>query len=132
MEISLVLDTNAYSAFKSGDREILHLLEESEQIIVPVIVVGELLSGFMKGSRFDRNNRELDEFLEQPGVLSHEITSADAGRYASLVKALRQAGTPLPMNDVWIAAVAIAYGGRVLTRDTHFEKIPGIIPIRWD
>lgn len=130
--MSLVLDANAYSAFKSGNREIVPILEECEQIIVPIIVVGELLSGFMQGIRFDKNNRELDEFLKQPGVLSHKITTADAGRYASLVKSLRQAGTPLPMNDVWIAAVALAYGGRILTRDIHFNKIPGIMPIRWD
>ena len=130
--MSLVRDKNAYSAFKSGNQEIITILEETDQIIVPAIVIGELLSGFVQGSRFDRNNRELDEFLRQPGIMVHDISTAEAGRYASLVKALRQAGTSLSMNYIWIASVALAYGGRILTRDTHFERIPGIIPIGWD
>jgi len=127
----LTMDTNAYSALKSGDPKVQSFLEEAEQILVPSIVVGELLSGFMMGTRFARNTAELDEFLGQPGIVVQEIGFSEANRYASLVKALRNAGTPVPTNDIWIASVALAEGGRVLTRDAHFEKIPGIVPIAY-
>lgn len=129
--MTLTLDTNAYSALKAGDGMVRRLLEEAARVVVPVVVVGELLAGFMQGNRFSRNSSELDEFLTQPGVFVHDMTTSDANRYASLIRSLRLAGTPVPVNDVWIAAVALAEGARVLTKDGHFEKIPGIVPIRW-
>ncbi len=129
--MTYTMDTNAYSAFKAGDGAVKRLLEEAEQIIVPVVVIGELMAGFMQGNRLSANTAELDEFLRQAGIVVHEISTADAHRYASLVKALRVAGTPVPVNDVWIAAVALAEGARVLTRDAHFQKLPGIVPISW-
>jgi len=129
--MTLTLDTNAYSAFKAGDGVVRRLLEEAEQVIVPVVVIGELMAGFMQGNRLTLNTAELDEFLRQAGIVVHDISVADANRYASLIKGLRVAGTRVPVNDVWIAAVALAEGCRVLTKDAHFQKLPGIVPIAW-
>jgi len=129
--MTIVIDTNAYSAMKAGDAEVKTFLEEIEHVVVPIIVIGELLSGFQQGNRFSRNSTELDSFLRQPGITVCNIGFAEADRYASLIKALKKAGTPVPTNDVWISAIAIGSGGRLLTRDTHFDKIPGVVPISW-
>jgi predicted nucleic acid-binding protein len=86
-------------------------------------VLGELWLGFLLGGRLERNAPELAEFLDHPMV--HEIAlDHDVGRvYAEIVVALRKAGTPVPTNDVWIAAAAAHTGATVLTYDAHFRAI---------
>lgn len=117
------LDTSAYSNFKRARPRIVKLLTEAEWIAVPSIVVGELWAGFLKGSRAVENQQELLEFLAHPVV--HEVVADQevAIAYAEIVDALRQAGTPLPSNDVWIAATAATTGSTVLTYDAHFKAI---------
>lgn len=86
-------------------------------------MLGELWLGFLLGGRLERNAPELAEFLDHPMV--HEIAlDHDVGRvYAEIVVALRKAGTPVPTNDVWIAAAAAHTGATVLTYDAHFRAI---------
>lgn len=117
------LDTPAYSRFQRGDGRVVEMLDRAEWIAVPVITLGELLTGFLLGDRRDRNEEELQAFLANPVV---DALAADEGasrHYAEIVCDLRRAGTPLPTNDIWIAATAARAGALVLTFDSHFEKI---------
>ena len=119
----ICLDTSAYSFFKRGDIAAIHAVGTSRWVGVPSIVLGELRTGFRLGSRRERNEAELREFLEQPIV---EILSVDddaATIYSEIVVQLRHDGTPLPLNDIWIAAVAAREGLTVVTYDAHFAKI---------
>ncbi len=125
----LVVDTNAYSAFFRGNKRVFGLMEEADELILPSIVTGELISGFLQGSRAETNFTELKSFLEQPGVRFHDIGYYEAEKYGLLVKNLRSAGTPLPTNDIWIAAVALSLGASLLSGDIHFEKISGLFVI---
>jgi len=118
------LDTSAYSHFKRGDPQVVDLIDRAEWIGVPVIVLGELAVGFRLGSRAAANEAELREFLSNASVDVLEVTADVAGIYADIVLALKKAGTPLPANDLWIAAVAVRHGAPVLTYDAHFQKIP--------
>jgi tRNA(fMet)-specific endonuclease VapC len=118
------LDTSAYSHFKRGDRQVVDLIDRAEWIGVPVIVLGELTAGFRSGSRQAQNEAELREFLGNGSVDVLEVTADVAGIYADIVLALKKTGTPLPANDLWIAAVAVRHGAPVLTYDAHFHKIP--------
>ena len=120
------LDTNAYSAFKRGDADIVDVVETAEEVAMPSIVLGELFAGFRMGSRARRNVAELEEFLRRPGVFVATVTKTAAERYGMLVSKLRQQGTPLPTNDIWIAAVALERGAQLVTMDAHFDNIPGI------
>ncbi len=129
--MTLVIDTNAYSALLSGVKEAAWELENAENVVVPVIVAGELLSGFSQGTRYAENARRFDAFLNLPGVALMEADLETARVYASLMKALRKAGTPIPMNDVWIAAIALRSGGMILSADKHFDEVPGIMRIEW-
>jgi len=117
------LDTSAYSYFKLGDSQAVDILESAEWVGVPSIVLGELWTGFLRGGQFKRNETELREFLSNPVV---EVLSVDfdvARIYGEVVTALRKAGTPVPTNDIWIAAVTARAGATVLTYDTHFQAI---------
>jgi tRNA(fMet)-specific endonuclease VapC len=118
-----VLDTSAYSHFKRGGAEIVDLIDTAEWIGVPSVVLGELWAGFLRGRRARENESELREFLANPAVEEVSIDARVARLYAEIVVSLREAGTPLPVNDIWIAACAAAAGASVLTYDDHFRHI---------
>ena len=124
--MKVVVDTNAYVALCSGNARVLELLESAEQVHVPTIVIGELMSGFFHAGKREANVAGLDRFLEKPGVSTLDINRDIAEKYALLTKHLKAAGTPLPTHDVWVAAGALSLGAAVLTRDTLFEKIMGL------
>lgn len=125
--MKICLDTNAYSSFKNGNREILNLLENADEILIPVTVLGELYSGFQIGRLTEKNLTELDSFLLKPGISVIKISKEIAFRYGFILKELRRNGTPIPANDIWIAAAAMDTGGILLSRDKHFSKIPGLL-----
>ena len=124
--MKICVDTNAYTAFKRGDEAVTGVLENAGEVLLPSIVVGELFAGFHMGSRRDRNIEELNDFLAKPGVSIVDIDRSIAERYGVLIKTLREKGTPIPTNDIWIAAVALDTGARLLTLDDHFQYVPGL------
>lgn len=123
----LSLDTNIYSAFKNGNEKIRDILENADEILIPVTVLGELYSGFQIGSFTEKNLTELNEFLSKPGVSIIEINKEIAFRYGFLTKKLRKQGTPISTNDIWIAAATMDTGSILLSSDKHFKEIPGLM-----
>jgi len=117
------LDTSAYSNFRRGNEEVASLLDRAELVGVPTIALGELRTGFALGARRERNEAELEAFLENPAVELFEVDSETSRHYAEIVVDLREAGTPVPTNDIWIAATAARNGATVLTCDDHFGRI---------
>ena len=117
------LDTSAYSHFKRGDADAVDLIASAQWIGVPSIVLGELRTGFLLGRQADENERELQEFLREEVVAVLDVDSEASRHYAEIVVALRRAGTPIPTNDAWIAAIAAREGATVLTYDDHFSKV---------
>jgi predicted nucleic acid-binding protein len=99
------------------------LIDCSEWVGVPSIVLGELRTGFALGRRSRENERELAKFLDNPVVNVLDVDDSASQIYADIVVALRRAGTPLPTNDIWIAAVAAREGASVVTFDSHFLAI---------
>ncbi len=127
--MKLCIDTNTYSSLKKGNTEVLRILENADEVLVPTIVLGELYGGFFYGKNKTRNADELDAFLEKPGILIVDISKSIAERYGILIKILKEQGTPIPSNDIWIAAVVMDTGSKLLSQDSHFQNIPGIIQI---
>jgi tRNA(fMet)-specific endonuclease VapC len=119
----LVLDTSAYSRMRRGHPEVLSLLAAAETVLVPAIVLGELEAGFRLGTRAAENRVILGEFLDEPFTAVLEVTSAAAVVYGELFAQLREAGTPIPINDVWIAACAVEARAHLVTFDRDFERI---------
>lgn len=120
---SYCLDTSTYSNFRRGNEEAAALLDRAELVGVSTIVLGELRTGFVLGGRRGRNEAELDTFLDNPAVEVLLVDAETSRHYAEIVAELRRAGTPLPTNDIWIAACAARNGTTVLTCDDHFECI---------
>lgn len=120
---SLCLDTSAYSNFRRGNEEVAALLDQAELVGVPTIALGELRTGFLLGSKRRSNEAELDAFLENPAVEVLAVDAESSRHYAEIVAELRKAGTPVPTNDIWIAAIAARNGTTILTCDDHFERI---------
>jgi len=120
------LDTVAYSHFKRGEPRVIRLLDRAEWIGVPVIVIGELCAGFAKGSKFQKNLDELDEFLALPVVETLPVDREIAELFGEMIDSLRRIGRPVPVNDVWIAATCARAGATLLTWDAHFKLIPRV------
>lgn len=117
------LDTSAYSRFQRGDETVVDLVDRAEWIGMPSVALGELRTGFLLGGRTAQNERELGEFLASPVVTELTVDGEVSRHYAEMVVELRRAGTPIPTNDIWIAATAARAGALVLTADEHFERI---------
>ena len=120
------LDTSAYSHFKRGHHPAIEALTRASWVGVPTVVLGELRTGFRLGDRRARNDVELSKFLANPVVEVLDVDDEAAEIYSEIFVALRQAGTPVPTNDVWIAALAAREGAPVLTYDQHFRSIARI------
>lgn len=128
----LALDTSAYSAFERLHAAIRDDLERADEIWISSIVLGELTAGFLAGRKYRYNAGRLAAFLGLPGVKVGLLDRATADRYADITQYLRKAGTPLPTNDVWIAAHAMQHGLEVATTDRHFLKVPQILTRLFD
>jgi tRNA(fMet)-specific endonuclease VapC len=123
----IALDTSAYSAFMRGNEGVAAALRQAEEIVLSPVVLGELRAGFRGGTRRSKNESELAEFVASPRVRLAIIDADTADRYAEIVTYLRQAGTPIPTNDVWIAANAMEHGLQVVTTDPRYQKIAQVL-----
>jgi tRNA(fMet)-specific endonuclease VapC len=123
---SILLDTNAYTRFCAGDQDVCTLLGAAETVLFSVVVLGEVLAGFRLGTRQKENRRALDEFLAKPSVRMAHITSETSEVYAEVFAQLRTAGTPIPLNDIWIASQVLETGATLVTYDAHFQRVPGL------
>ncbi len=118
------LDTSAYSHFRRGEASVVKIIGTARWIGVPSIVLGELRTGFLMGGHASRNEDDLRRFLCHPMVKILDVDDDASRIYAEIMVALRKTGTPLPTNDVWIAAIAARDSAAVLTYDDHFLLIP--------
>lgn len=122
----VVLDTSAYSRLRGADDTVISLLAAAEVVLVPTVVIGELEAGFRLGTRLADNQARLGEFLREPFVGELPVTRDVASRYGQLFAELRKAGTPVPVNDVWIAATTLDAGAHLITFDRDFERFPSL------
>ena len=125
----VLMDTNIYSFAMKGDTDVINTLRKIDLIGFSTISIGELLSGFKGGIHEKKNREELNIFLDSPRVVVHFIDEATADFYASILYNLKKAGTPIPTNDIWIAAVAFQYGYKIFSRDHQFDLIPGLVQL---
>jgi len=125
----MILDTNAISALFSGDDSINAALEGAEKHHLPVIVVGEYLFGLERAKSKTILDRLLVRLVEESHILPIDVNTAQA--YVTVRLQLKEQGTPIPENDVWIAALARQHELTVLSRDRHFDAVKGIRRIAW-
>lgn len=123
---TIVLDTNAYSAYMRGDGRVLDQLAKAAIVYMPLFVVGELNYGFRGGRHFRRNQKELGSFLSKPTVQFWLPTVETAYLFGEIKDRLKRKGKPIPINDIWIACASIESGSILISFDAHFKYIDGI------
>jgi len=123
---SIVLDTNAYVAFKRGAENTVGVIQRCPDLLICATVLGELLAGFAAGTRETKNREELSLFMQSPRVREVACGGITADNYALIYAALRRKGKPIPTNDMWIAASALEHGAGLLTLDAHFAEVDGL------
>jgi tRNA(fMet)-specific endonuclease VapC len=125
----LILDTNALSALAEGDAAVSLECAKAARIALPVIVIGE----YRFGIAHSRRKAEYEHWLEQTVAVSTvlDITKETTWHYAEVRSDLKRAGTPIPANDAWIAALSRQHDLAVMSRDRHFDFIPNLRRVGW-
>ena len=124
--MKILLDTSAYVGFKRKIEEVVDIIANAELILFSPIVLGELMFGFRNGNRFKENMVDLNNFLEHEVVEFIQIGKITSDRYSRIALHLKRQGTPIPSNDIWIAAQAMEHGAEIITLDRHFENITSL------
>lgn len=129
MAQSILLDSSVIIPHLRGRFDIIDHLSADDFLFVSLIILGELYKGVFKAPRPEESKRKLEAFLANVSVLS--LDSATSAQYAWLVVVPERQGTPIPENDIWIAATALECGMPLATRDAHFEHVPGLQILKW-
>lgn len=125
----MIVDTNALSAIADERDRIREVLATATGIAVPVIAIGEYRSGIARSRNFPRYQEWLDEFIRASRVLL--VDESTTYRYADIALELRESGTPIPTNDIWIAALCRQHDLPLLSRDRHFDAVSKLQRIEW-
>jgi tRNA(fMet)-specific endonuclease VapC len=129
VELRIALDTNRYVDLCKGDPETAELVATAELIVLPFIVLAELRAGFSFGSRRAENDRALRRFLLTEGIKVLFADDQTTHHYASVFCQLRKQGTPIPTNDMWLAALVLQHNLALHDRDKHFDHLPQLVRI---
>jgi len=124
--VRILIDSNRFIDFCAGELKVVDAFEQAALVVVPFIVLAEIRVGAQSIKRGDTQVRILGELLQQPGVRVVHSSDSTTHHYATLYARLRKAGTPIPTNDLWIAALAIEHSLVLYSRDAHFDLIPSI------
>lgn len=126
MALRIAIDANRYSDFIRGVEPAVVACREAHEIWMPFVVLAELRAGFRRGSRREQNEQSLGAFLRSDRVWVLFADEATTHIYAELHTELSRRGTPIPINDLWIASLVIQHDLALLTRDKHFDVVPGL------
>lgn len=125
----LLLDTNALLDFAESEPAIMEVLARAQALVLPVVVVGEYRFGIAQARNPTDYNHWLERLIVQTDVLN--ITDETTTHYATVRLDLKRVGKPIPMNDVWIAALCRQHELPILSRDRHFDAVPRIERLDW-
>ncbi len=125
----ILLDTNRYGDFFLGVAQSVELIENAETVFVPFVVLAELRAGFAYGRRQAENERVLRQFLSRDGISTLFANDQTTQQYATIYRQLRKQGTPIPTNDMWLAALALQHDLALHDRDKHFDHLPQLVRV---
>jgi tRNA(fMet)-specific endonuclease VapC len=125
----VILDTNALSAFIDGEPAVGARLSAEGRAAIPVIVLGEFRYGITASRYRDKYEQWLKDHLADFEVLT--VTEPTTLAYARVRASLKKLGRPIPANDTWIAALALQHRLPVMSRDEHFDAVPGLRRETW-
>lgn len=125
----MILDTNALSAAADDDPKLLALLARADEVALPVIVLGEYRYGIAQS----RNRSDYENWLQRlvRDCVVLDVNEETTHHYAAINLELRRLGKPIPTNDLWIAALGKQHSLPILSRDHHFDWVPGSGRLEW-
>ena len=123
----LALDTNRYTDLCRGDQPAINIIEAADVVWLPFVVLGELRAGFAIGRQGPQNEAVLRRFLLKPGIGVLYADEQTTYHYATVYRQLRKQGTPIPTNDMWIAALVLQHSLTLYDRDRHFDALPQLM-----
>lgn len=124
-----LLDTNIVIALFDGDAHIIERINQSEEVYIPVFVLGEFFYGAYKSTKQNQNLKQIEDFQKKLDIL--ECDKLTAKYYGEIKNNLRKKGNPIPENDIWISALAAQHQLTVISRDKHFENVEMIKLEKW-
>lgn len=122
----VLIDTNRYRDLCEAQPEVVDIIQQAEALYLPFVVLAELRSGFACGTMAKKNEQYLIRFLNSPRVQLLFADENTTHHFAQLFAQLRKQGTPIPTNDIWIAALAVQHDLLLYSRDKHFTHLPQI------
>ena len=122
----ILLDTNAYSEFMSGNQSVFNYIIEAEEIYLSTVMIGELFAGFQGGKKYIKNKEDLKTFIDKDGIKIINVSIETAEIFGEIKSELSKKGKMIPLNDIWIAAHTIETGSKLITYDSHFKQIKGL------
>jgi tRNA(fMet)-specific endonuclease VapC len=122
--MKLALDTTRYTDLCRGDVPVVEMVERADEVWLPFIVLGELRARFAVGTQGPLNEAVLRRFLLKAGVAVLYADDQTTHHYANVYRQLRKQGTPIPTNDMWIAALVLQHSLVLCARDAHFDALP--------
>jgi len=124
--MKIALDTSRYVDVVRGHPEATQIVMKADEIYLPFVVLAELRAGFLGGSHAAENEKNLIRFLNRPRVDVLYADESTTHHYARLFQQLRRQGTPIPTNDLWVAALVLQHDLHLVARDRHFDRLPQI------
>lgn len=123
----LLLDTSAYSGFNRGDKRLKDYFSTNNEVLVPLIAIGELRAGFALGTMQEQNEALLQKLLDSPNVSTVTVSDKTTKLFAVIFGQLKLAGTPINTNDMWIAALALEHDCLLVTLDSDFNSVQDLL-----
>ena len=122
--MKLAIDTNRYSDLDRGVAGVADVLLAASEIYIPFVVLAELHIGFRRGTKQAANEDRLNQFLKQPGIFPLWPDADTVDNFAAISVQLQRQGTPIPIHDIWIAALCLQHDLSLYARDKHFDHLP--------
>ena len=122
--MKIAIDSNRYTDLCRNLPEVVEIIACASLVFVPLIVIAEQRAGFAHGTQQEKNERILTQFLNKDGVSVLCPTEQTTYFYATIYAYLRKHGTPIPTNDLWIAALVVQYNLTLYDRDSDFDNLP--------
>ena len=125
--MNYIIDTSAYSSFFKGDPRLKSYFKPNSTIYVPLVVIGELRAGFAAGTKYDYNEKYLQQFIDKPQVRILNLSDKTTVIYGLIYARLKKAGKPIGSNDMWVAALALEHDCLLVTLDSDFKRVPDLL-----
>ncbi len=125
----MILDTNAISALEGRDDRLIAIIADLPVLVLNIISLGEYRYGIDRSRYRSKLTTWLDALVSKAEVLTPGLDTLPI--YSQIRQQLKDAGTPIPANDVWIAAIALQHNMAIVSRDTHFDKVAGVERVTW-